>query len=363
MHENPEYLSQQLITYLGNKRKLLPYLGQGMAQVQARLGGRRLAVADLFSGTGVVARLSKGYAQRLWVNDLERYSEITNQCYLANRGEVPLAALHEAVAQVHAHAVADLKMGIITQLYAPQDDAHIREGERVFYTRRNAMYLDTARQLIAAYPQALQPFLLAPLLAKASVHANTSGVFKGFYKSKDGVGQFGGQGRHALSRIVADIALPMPIFSQYDSDVTVTREDANALAGRLPQMDLVYLDPPYNQHPYGSNYFMLNMLADYAPPAAMSAVSGIPKDWNRSVYNDKMKAEDALFALVDALPASHIMISYNCEGFIAHTRFLTRLQNYRHHQVVEIPYNTFRGSRNLAARAKHVTEFIYIVEK
>jgi len=32
------------------------------------------------------------------------------------------------------------------------------------------------------------------------------------------------------------------------------------------------LDPPYNQHPYGSNYFMLNLLADYREPADVSAV-------------------------------------------------------------------------------------------
>lgn len=363
MTENSAYLSQQLITYLGNKRKLLPYLGQGMERVQARLGGRRLDVADVFAGTGVVARLCKRYARRLWVNDLERYSELTNQCYLANREDVPLAELQDAVTQIHAQTVEQLQAGFITQLYAPQDEAQIRAGERVFYTRRNAMYLDTARQLIAAYPEALQPFLLAPLIAKASVHANTSGVFKGFYKSKEGVGQYGGQGRNALSRIVAEIELPMPLFSNYSSEVTVLREDANALAPCLPELDMAYLDPPYNQHPYGSNYFMLNVLADYVEPVAMSAVSGIPKDWNRSVYNDKRHAEDALFALVDALPASHIMISYNSEGFISHQRFLTRLQNYRQHEVIDVPYNTFRGSRNLAARAKHVTEFIYIVEK
>ena len=38
------------------------------------------------------------------------------------------------------------------------------------------------------------------------------------------------------------------------------------LAADLPPLDLVYLDPPYNQHPYGSNYFMLNLLVDYRAP-------------------------------------------------------------------------------------------------
>ena len=56
---------------------------------------------------------------------------------------------------------------------------------------------------------------------------------------------------------------------------------------QLPPVDVAYLDPPYNQHPYGSNYFMLNLLASGREPAAeeLSQVSGIPKNWNRSHYN------------------------------------------------------------------------------
>ena len=42
-------------------------------------------------------------------------------------------------------------------------------------------------------PEDLKVYLLAPLLSEASIHANTSGVFKGFYKdSKKNIGKFGG---------------------------------------------------------------------------------------------------------------------------------------------------------------------------
>ncbi len=363
MTENPSYLTEQLITYIGNKRKLLPYIGQGVAQVQARLRKPKLELVDLFSGTGVVARYLKQFASVITVNDLELYSEVTNKCYLTNHSAARLVGLEDIVHEVHTRTLGHLTAGFITQHYAPKDEAHIQQGERVFYTRRNAMYLDTARQIIEEYTAEIKPYLLAPLIAQASVHANTSGVFKGFYKSKDGIGQYGGQGRNALSRIEADITLPMPIFSQFDCEVKVLRGDANVVAKTLRPCDLVYLDPPYNQHPYGSNYFMLNMLAVYQPPNDVSRVSGIPKDWNRSRYNEKAAAEDALFDVVAALPTSHILISYNSEGFISHERFLTRLKDHGTYSVVEVPYNTFRGSRNLSGRAKHVTEFLYLLEK
>ena len=54
-------------------------------------------------------------------------------------------------------------------------------------------------------------------MLKASVHANTSGVFKGFHKNKEtGIGQFGGSNSDALFRIKGNIVLPFPIFSNFN---------------------------------------------------------------------------------------------------------------------------------------------------
>ena len=46
-------------------------------------------------------------------------------------------------------------------------------------------------------------------------------------------------------------------------------------------MDIAYLDPPYNQHPYGSNYHVLNTVAVWDKPAgpallAAARTSGHP---------------------------------------------------------------------------------------
>ena len=41
------------------------------------------------------------------------------------------------------------------------------------------------------------------------------------------------------------------------------------------RVDIAYLDPPYNQHPYGSNYFMLNLIASYKKPSQISNSKGV----------------------------------------------------------------------------------------
>jgi adenine-specific DNA-methyltransferase len=361
--EAPEYLQEQLITYIGNKRSLLPFIGEAVRRVQRATGIKKLRILDLFSGTGIVARYFKQFSGALFVNDLETYSRVTNECYLSNVSEVDLARLAEVLAYLEREIEQNWAEGFICDLYAPKNEAAIAATDRVFYTRRNAAYLDTARVAIAALPTDTQKYFLAPLIAKASVHANTSGVFKGFYKNTSGVGQFGGNGKDALTRILGEIRLTLPIFSRFECEVKIHQQDANLLAKALPGIDLAYFDPPYNQHPYGSNYFMLNLLADYQPPAETSRVSGIPTNWNRSRYNQRAEASDALFDAVASCPAHFILISYNSEGFISHEQFTTRLKTLGKLDVCETPYNTFRGSRNLRDRSIHVTEFLYLLQK
>jgi adenine-specific DNA-methyltransferase len=319
---------------------------------------------DLFSGSGIVARLFKAHAEHLIVNDLESFSHVANRCHLSNARDVPMADLDRALTEFHQGPALSWKPGFITELYAPRDDAEIRPDDRVFYTRRNALYLDTARQWIADLPIAWQPFFLGPLLAAASVHVNTAGVFKGFYKNRSGIGQFGGHRGHALSRIRGTIELTLPVLSRHTCDIEVHQTDANVLVRSLPPVDLAYLDPPYNQHPYGSNYFMLNLLVNYRRPAHISPVSGIPADWQRSPYNRRSAAADALDDLLRHVQARFVLLSYNSEGFLTPEQLPQLLS--RHGTVLEtlaVPHPTFRGSRNLAQRPLKVTEFLYLLRK
>ncbi|WP_449423304.1 DNA adenine methylase [Rhodanobacter lindaniclasticus] len=98
--EDPAYLREQPITYIGNKRALLPFIRQGIETVKRRLGKQKLDVLDLFSGTGVVARSLKSQcaklvAKRLW----SAISETTNRCYLSNRSQVDVGETGRATAR------------------------------------------------------------------------------------------------------------------------------------------------------------------------------------------------------------------------------------------------------------------------
>ena len=386
--ENPEFLHNQLITYIGNKRALLDFIGTGVREVQNRLDREKLSCLDVFAGSGIVSRYLKQYASAITVNDLEQYSCIINRCYLSNKNQIDIETLknlHENLLKKIDRKMAALEKtpvgfkgsGFISELYAPADEENIEKGERCFYTPYNAAYLDVARKLIEKeIAPELRDFFIAPLLSEASIHANTAGIFKGFYKnSKTGTGQFGGNGRNALSRIRGKISLPFPVFSEFNCKSRVFSSDANALV-QEPALydkafttdgcfDLAYFDPPYNQHPYGSNYFMLNLIAEYRRPDSenISRVSGIPRDWNRSDYNKKRRVAEVFVELVRNVRARYVLVSFNSEGFIPKDEMIELLSSCGKVDVLESEYNAFRGSRNLSGRELHVKEFLFLVEK
>lgn len=363
LEENKDFLSKQIITYIGNKRGLLNNINDVIIQVKKELYKNKISSFDVFSGSGIIARLLKQHSHTLYVNDLEFYSKIINSCYLSNIKEKEYFEIKYILSQLKQKIKHNLHDGFIAKLYAPKNDKHITSKDRVFFTKRNAQYIDTARQEISLLPYEIQKYFLAPLIYSASVHNNTSGVFKGFYKNKLGIGQYGGEGKNALQRILGNIELEMPVFSSFFSQVYILQEEAHTAITGIPSVDFAYLDPPYNQHPYGSNYFMLNLIANYQEPREISKVSGIPKEWNHSKYNQKSKAQETLFSLIENIRAKYVLISYNSEGFIEYKDFVKFLSSLGKLEIFSINYNTFRGSRNLNKRNLYVKEFLFLLKK
>ena len=130
----------------------------------------------------------------------------------------------------------------------------------------------------------------------------------------------------------------------------------------LPLVDITYLDPPYNKHPYGSNYFMLNTILNNQITGNLSQVSGIPDNWNRSNYNYPKSAYNSMKHLLSNIKSKYIILSYNDEGIISKQELIQLFNDIDlFFQLKEIQYNTYKGSRNLNNRKKDVTEYLWIL--
>lgn len=363
-----DYLKDQIITYIGNKRKILPFIERSLNQI----GIKDYTFLDLFSGSGIVSRLAKVHgAKKIIANDLEYYSGILNEVFLRNK-EGDRKNFEFAKEYLLSKPLVE---GWVSKNYAPKDDNNIQRGERCFYTRENALLIDSYSEIIfnngyfdflsyAMISSETAYLLLASLIYEASVHTNTSGVFKGFYKNKQGIGQFGGEGKNALQRICGKIDPQFPVFCPNETENAILQADASRVVSEVKDVDITYIDPPYNQHPYGSNYFMLNAIAKNKCPQDISAVSGIPKDWNRSIYNKRVEGVMQLLKDIENVDSKYVLLSYSSEAYLpikdmvaelAKIGLITNLQ--------EIDYNVFRGSRNLSSRPKKLQEYLITIRK
>ena len=321
-----EYVFHQLIPYIGNKRKLLGLINQAIAKTGVSPNGTFL---DLFSGSGVVSRMAKKQGFRVISNDWEPYAREINQCYVSCNSAPEFTHFGGYEAAIEKLNTVAPREDWITRHLCPADDAQYDiQRERMFYTHSNGMIIDAMR--IQLYCWQADGFLsdlelsclLAPMLYQACYTSNTSGVFKGFHNG------WGGQTQTALYRILSEFQLKPAIFHDNGQQNLVYRQDATQLAKKLREdgeaVDIAYLDPPYNQHPYGSNYHVLNTITLWDKPPLTEQIEGrnksaIREDWRterRSPYNHRSNATDAYDALLQSLDARYILTSYSTDGTI-----------------------------------------------
>lgn len=379
------YLTQQIIAYIGNKRRLLPLIYRAIQRIYGDTLPQSLTFADPFAGSGVVSRLAKLLGFRVVSNDWEPYAITIGRAYLeTNASDIEeLFGSFGQFEQVlhHLNTLPDppLEEQYIARYYAPSTDdiekADYRK-ERLFYTRQNALRIDRIRNEIdRLYPPAsrerisrCRDLLIALLLYEAATHTNTSGVFKAYHRG------FGGHGKDALGRILRPIRLEPPPLIDSPAPCRMYGEDATSLIRSLGRsFDLVYLDPPYNQHQYGSNYHLLNtiVLWDKVPvplelgsDGRLKNKAGIRKDWKRtkSPYCSRETAIEAFSELLCAIEAEHILISYSTDGIIPFDTLRELCAERGKVSILTNEYITYRGGKQSNLRRDRNVEFILWVQ-
>lgn len=362
------YVFNQLIPYIGNKRKLLPLIGQAIAASGIAPGD---IFVDLFAGSGVVARFAKTQGFRVVANDWEPYSEAINRCYIGCNAPPRFGPRGYAATLAGLNALPPRAGWISDHLCPGDDDAYDADRDRMFFMRKNGMRIDAIREEIArldaagSIDPAERACLLAPLLYQCCYTSNTSGVFKGFHAG------WGGRNGTARYRICGDLSLEPAAFFDNGQANEVTRLDAQSFGrdhgGRY---DFVYVDPPYNQHPYGSNYHVLNSVALWDKPALSPKISGRDKaairlDWRterRSPYNSGRQAAQAFVTLIAGIDARWIAVSYSTDGNIA-LADLVRAACYRGATAAFVqPYKRYRVSTQRFSAKPMNAEFVLLID-
>jgi len=376
------YLSGQIITYMGNKRKLLPIISDIIDNIKTELGYAELTIGDGFAGSGIVSRLFKTKARALYTNDLAGYSKTLNECYLSTPDEVRLQQIKMYIdAANNQETNASGGQGgctpsFISGNWAPATPT-ITAADRVYFTYENGKRIDAIRNYIDTIPSEYRSFLLAPLLVQCSIHNNTNGQFSAFYKDATASkGAYGGKNGIDLKRITHPITLPYPLLElDHPCEIIISQLDTNIWARNLKnnnvEMDIVYYDPPYNKHPYNNYYFLLNIINTWDKTITIPRTNRGQSNRTKSLYNSttSTKAKDAINDLLLNTNAKYIILSYN-DGGIIPISDLDALLAKHGKSVEKIPidhktYNRLKGISNYkrTKEYKEVKEFMYVIKK
>jgi adenine-specific DNA-methyltransferase len=279
-----------VIKYLGSKRRLVPVLTRLCEAASAR------SAVDLFTGTTRVAQAFKRAGARVIAVDTARYSEVFARTYVATDGRaVDHAELTTVIDDLNARpGVA----GYFTETFC--------ERSR-FFRPENGARVDAIRDAIerehAGTPY--HPILLTSLIEAADRVDSTTGVQMAYVK------EWAPRAHQPLALRVPDLLA---------GQGAAIRGDALAVAPTLPECDLVYLDPPYNQHRYFTNYHVWETLVAWDAPEHYGVACkriDARDDATKSVFNRRRLMPDALARVIASVRARVVVVSYNDESWVS----------------------------------------------
>jgi adenine-specific DNA-methyltransferase len=278
-----------VIKYLGSKRRLVPVLGE----MFSASGATR--ALDLFTGTTRVAQELKRRGGVVTALDSARYAAVFARCYVETDADrVDRDELASLLAGLDG---LPGRPGYFTETFC-RASRYLRpeNGERVDAIR-DAIETDHAGS-------PLYPVLLTSLIEAADRVDSTVGVQMAFLK------QWAPRAHQRLTLRVPDL-LPGPGAAIHG--------DAIARLPTLGSFELAYLDPPYNQHRYFTNYHVWETLVAWDAPEHYGVAckrADARDESTKSAFNRKREMPAALRACMDGVDARLVILSYNDESWI-----------------------------------------------
>lgn len=332
--------------YLGNKDSIVGQIKNLLAE--KGLLEENLTFFDAFCGTGAVADYFKDIFH-IKINDILScmvyYAKgrlVANHCTFENLVFNPIDYLNSN---------AETRQGFIYKNYSPA------ESERMYFTPENAGRIDYFREQIEEWKNdgkindGEYAYLLACLIDSVSFVSNTAGVYGAFLKKWD-------------SRAVKPIQfLKLTANSGNSKSVSTYNAKIEDIISDV-DCDILYIDPPYTQNQYGTQYHLLETLILNDNPQISKVTGSRYTAPYRSDWSKEYKAHILFDKIIEKTKAKYIVFSYNNDGFLSKDFIEANLKRYGKEETFvckKISYKKYQNWKT--SGGENHFEYLFFIEK
>ena len=334
--------------YIGSKETLTEPIFQLLSA--KNLLRKDMIFFDAFCGMGSVSDSVKDIYERIIINDLLKCSLsytrgrlYANECTFEKLGFDPFEYLNNNSAYLQGFIYSNYSLG---------------GSDRMYFSTENAKRIDYFRSQIEQWKKDKllneheYIYLLACLMESVSDVSNTAGVYGAYLKHWD---------KRAMKSIV---------FSKMNAkkgicpNVEYYNEKIEDIISRI-KCDILYLDPPYTQNQYGTQYHLLETLVLYDNPTISKVTGSRPTAPMRSDWSRMYHAHILFDKVVAETQASHIILSYNNDGFMSKEFIESTLKRYGVIDSYECTAIDYKKYNNTKCQGKdgHQEYLFYIKKK
>lgn len=311
---------------------------------------------DLFAGTNSVGNYFKNQYQII-SNDLLFFSYIKAKAIIENNEPLMFDKLKLlGIDSVLDFLSDEAEKYIDTNQIGYYEKSYTPTGDAMYFTVENGKRIDFIRNKIEEWHTLKlitdneYYYLLTVLIEAIPSISNITGTYGAFLKHWD-------------KRSLKKLELKHIDVLNNNRENIAFNKDANDLIKNL-SVDIAYIDTPYNNRQYASNYHVLENIARNNQPELKGKTKLF--DWKKmkSKYAMKNEAYNTMKDLIENIDTTHLIVSYNSEGIISENDLIELLKdNAIDNEVIikRIPYRKYTSK--IASKNNDLYELLFYIRK
>lgn len=354
---------KKVIRYIGSKEKLIDFLQEKIFEDFKDI---KINFFDGFAGSTFVSKYcQENFNWNITLSDISKYTEILSARLNINNCSVEVIKLFEKLQyEKGVEGVISKEFSLFGKPDTYSKEFYELNGSRGYFTKEVGNKIDNMRNTAIKLYKKNEinkdelNLILMLVIAFADKNANTTSVYGAYLKNQSKETKY----------------IKEDFFKTLIKENKIEKNKVEFISGsiieslnKIKNMDVIYLDPPYNTRKYESNYHILNYISDIdfnTNDIKFDSKTGLPLQKTENLFGSK-KGTKIIFEDMIKLAvkkADFVFISYSTDGELEIDEIIDIFKrNSIIYEIFYKDYKRFKASR-IDLNIKELKEVIFKIK-